>query len=261
MLFWGILAAGALFAGFRIYALFSDQIDYGIPSVLDDAVFSYAQLIGLTAAVFVSLFLGTEYSDGAIRNKVASGCSRINIYLSGFLTVSAASVLSLAAYWAVMLAVGIPLFGFLEMGAGKALLTLLGVLLMTVAFCAVFTFITMNCTSKAANAVVCILLFFVLLVASTYVYARLDAPETIQGYTLGVNGEFVPTQLEPNPKYLQPGPRKVFEFLRDLLPTAQGIQYSIQTFTDPARLMVLSLALFAGFTGAGVALFRKKDLK
>ena len=69
-LFWGTLAVGALFAGFRIYSLFSDQIDYGIPSSLDDAAFSYAQIVGLTAAVFVSLFLGTEYSGGAIRNKV-----------------------------------------------------------------------------------------------------------------------------------------------------------------------------------------------
>lgn len=260
-LFWSILAVGALFAGFRIYALFSDQIDYGIPSLLDDALFNYAQLVGLTVAVFVSLFLGTEYSDGTIRNKVASGCSRLNIYLSGFLTAAAASFLSLAAYWAVMLAVGIPMFGLWEMNTGEVLFTVVGILLMTAAFCAVFTLITMNCSSKATNAVVCILLFFAMLIASTYVYARLDAPETIQGYTFGVNGEFVPTQLEPNPKYLQPGPRAVFEFLRDLLPTAQGIQYSVQEVINPARLLLCSLGLTTVFTGAGIALFQRKDLK
>ena len=143
-LFWAILIIGAAFAGFRIFSLVSDQIDYGIPSNLDDALFTYAQLIGLTAAVFTSLFLGTEYSDGAIRNKVATGCSRVSIYLAGFVTVFAASVLSLAAYWIVVLAAGIPLLDPLRMGAGEVLFTVLGVLLMTAAFCALFTLITMK---------------------------------------------------------------------------------------------------------------------
>ena len=260
-LFWGILAVGALFAGFRIFSLVSDQIDYGIPSNLDDTLFTYAQLVGLTAAVFVSLFLGTEYSDGAIRNKIITGCSRVSIYLAGFVTVFAASVMSLAAYWIVVLAAGIPLLEPLRMGAGETLFTLLGVLLMTAAFCAIFTFVTMNCSSKAANAVVCILLFFVMLVASTYVYARLDAPEFISGYQLSASGEIVPTEPEPNPRYLQPGPRAVYEFFRDLLPTGQSIQYSVQAVTNPVRLLLCSLGLTARFTGAGAALFRRKDLK
>lgn len=260
VLFWAILVIGAAFAGFRIFSLVSDQLDYGILSSLDDALFTYAQLVGLTAAVFVSLFLGTEYSDGAIRNKITSGCSRAAIYLAGFLTTFAASVLSLAAYWIVVLAAGVPLLDPSRMGAGKVLFTLLGVLLMTAAFCAIFTFITMNCSSKAANAVVCILLFFAMLIASTYVYSRLEAPEFVSGYEL-INGELAATEPKPNPRYLQPGPRKVFEFLCDLLPTGQSVQYSVQAVTNPARLLLCSLGVAAVFTGAGTALFRKKDLK
>ena len=260
-LFWGILIIGAGFAGFRVYALFDDQLKYGFPAALDEAMFTYAQLIGLTAAVFVSLFLGTEYSDGAIRNKVASGCSRVAIYLAGFFTVFAASVLSLAAYWIVVLAAGVPLLSPSEMGIAKALFTLLGVLLMTAAFCALFTFITMNCSSKAVNAVVCILLFFAMLVASTYIYARLDAPETYSGYSYSEDGGLVESEPMPNPQYLQPGPRAVYEFLWDLLPTGQGVQYSIQAFTDPVRLFLCSLGIAAVSTGAGAALFRRKDLK
>ena len=258
---WAILVVGAAFAGFRIFSLVSDQIDYGFPSTLDDALFTYAQIIGLTAAVFTSLFLGTEFSDGAIRNKVASGCPRVSIYLAGFLTVFAASVLSLIAYWIVALAAGIPLLEPLRMGAGEVLFTVLGVLLMTGTFCAIFTLITMNCSSKAADAVVCILLFFGMLMASTYVYDRLEAPETVQSYALFVDGQLVPTEPEPNPRYLQPGPRAVFEFFRDLLPTGQSIQYSIQAVTNPVRLLLCSLGVTAVFTGAGAALFRRKDLK
>ena len=260
-LFWGVLAVGVLLAAFRVHTLWRDHVDLGVPSTLDEALFTYAQIIGLTAAVFVSLFLGTEYSDGAIRNKVTSGCSRAAIYLAGLLTVFAASVLSLIAYWIVALAMGIPLLDSSGMGVGKALFTLLGVLLMTAAFCALFTFITMNCSSKAANAVVCILLFFALLVASTYIYARLEAPEFVSNYEISVNGEIMPSEPQPNPQYLQPGPRKVFEFLWDLLPTGQGVQYSIGAVTAPVRLLLCSLGVTAVSTGAGAALFRRKDLK
>lgn len=151
-LFWGILAVGAGFAGFRIYSLLRDQFDYGIPASLDEAIFTYAQLIGLTAAVFVGLFLGTEYSDGTIRNKIVSGCSRLGVYLAGLLTVCTASFLSLAAYWAVAIAVGFPLFGPCQMTPLEILVNVLGILLMTAAFCAVFTFIALNCTRKAASA-------------------------------------------------------------------------------------------------------------
>lgn len=260
-LFWAALAVGAALAGFRVHTLWRDHIDVGVVSTLDEGLFTYAQLVGLTVAVFASLFLGTEYSDGTIRNKVTSGCSRVTIYLSGFLTVSAASVLSLAAYWIVALGMGIPLLEPSQIGAGQALFTVLGILLMTAAFCALFTAITMNCSSKAASAVVCILLFFALLIASTYVYARLDASEFIQGYTLGGDGGLVATEPEPNPRYLQPGPRKVYEFVRDLLPTGQGVQYSVGQVFNPPRLILCSLGLTAVFSGAGAALFRKKDLK
>lgn len=260
-LFWGILAAGAGFAGFRLYSLLGDQMDYGIQASLDEAVFTYAQLIGLTAAVFVSLFLGTEYSDGTIRNKIVSGCSRLEVYLAGLLTVCAAAFLSLAAYWSVAAAVGLPLFGPSRMAPLELLVNGLGILLMTAAFCAIFTFIALNCTRKAAAAVLCILLFFALLVASTYVYSRLDAPEFISGYEMSVNGEIVPTELEPNPRYLQAGQRAAYEFLRDLLPTGQSIQYSVQNVENALRLMGLSAAVTAVFTAAGAVLFRKKDLK
>ena len=45
------------------------------------------------------------------------------------------------------------------------------------------------------------------------------------------------------------------------MPTGQGIQYSNVNFTNPVRLMGLSTAVAVLFTGAGAALFRRKNLK
>ena len=49
-----------------------------------DGMFSNQAVMNLVMAVFVTLFLGTEYSDRTIRNKIISGHSRSTIYLAAF---------------------------------------------------------------------------------------------------------------------------------------------------------------------------------
>ena len=54
--------------------------------------------MGLVAAVFISLFVGSEYSDGTIRNKLVVGHSRMRIYLANLIVCSIACVLISLAY-------------------------------------------------------------------------------------------------------------------------------------------------------------------
>ena len=44
---------------------------------IDGCVFDFVPFMGLVAAIFISLFVGSEYSDGTIRNKLVVGHSRI----------------------------------------------------------------------------------------------------------------------------------------------------------------------------------------
>lgn len=260
-LFWGVIAVSCGFALFRVYALVDDQAVYGIPVVLDDAVFTFATLIGLVAAVFTGLFLGTEYSDGAIRNKVAVGHVRQSIYLANLITTVIVSWVCLGAYLVCTIAAGAPFLGFLKSDLRMAALALAGILLMTAAFCALFTLIAMNCSHKSATAVTCILLFFALLVASTYIFSRLDADEYTTGYTLDANGSIVEMEPELNPRYLRGTQRAVYEFFSNFLPTGQAVLYASQAADHPVRMSLYALLLAAGATAGGIALFRRKDLR
>ena len=132
---------------------------------------------------------------------------------------------------------------------------------MTAAYCAIFTFITMTCSKKSASAVACLLGVFLLLAAAITTLSMLDAPEFIPGYEMSIDGQVAPAKPEPNPAYLTGMKREVYQFLYDLMPTGQGIQYSNVNFTNPLRLMGLSAAVAVLFTGAGAALFQRKDLK
>lgn len=270
-LFWASLAVfvalGALVAAEQFRFQVSMGTDLSVPEVaqakalLEGQFFQYATFVGILASVLISLFLGTEYSDGAIRNKILAGHSRAAIYFAGLITGFAASALCMVGYMLSCLGVGAPLLGWFTKPAGLLVTAVIGSVLMLVAFCAIFTFVAMNCSKKSTSVVICLLGVFFLLFAAGYLYGRLEAPEFVQGYEMGVNGQIVATKPEPNPLFLQGMERQVYQLLYDLLPTGQAIQYSSLTFLDPVRLMAMALAVTAAFTGGGLLLFQRKDLK
>ena len=49
---------------------------------MDKMMLNYINIIGLFMAMFTSLFIGTEYDYGTIRNKIIVGHSRTSIYFS-----------------------------------------------------------------------------------------------------------------------------------------------------------------------------------
>ncbi len=52
---------------------------YDMSVTFDSVFFASHIVIGLLIAAFCSLFVGTEYSDGTIRNKLMVGCNRRDI--------------------------------------------------------------------------------------------------------------------------------------------------------------------------------------
>ena len=263
ILFWGTLALSFGFGVWVAVVQVMEQMKYG--GFEDSPAFArYTSVIGLVIAVFVSLFFGTEYSDGTIRNKLITGQSRVSIYLANLIVAAACSLLFEIAYLIACFAVGTPfmssgLLRFLEVKPMVFWLTLAGTLVLTLAYSALFLLITMNCARKTISAVSCILLAFLLLIAGLYLNGRLEAPEYISDYMF-INGDIVQSEPEPNPQYLRGAEREVYQFLYDFTPGGQTVQYSMAE--GNLHLMpVYSLIILIVSTGAGAALFRRKDLK
>ena len=131
---------------------------------------------------------------------------------------------------------------------------------MVAAWCALYTAVILNCSRKSASAVSCMLLYLLLFMAATWVFAKLDAPEFLPMYDLTVGGE-ISSVMEPNPAYLVPDQRPFYEFLLDLNPMGQAIQYIDVSPAHPLQLALCSLGTVAVTTAAGAVLFQRKDLK
>ena len=250
-----MFGAGAFFPAMR----YIDMQKSGYINNIDNGFFACALFIGVVMAVFCSLFIGTEYSDGTIRNKVVIGQKRTSIYLSNLIICALVSVVMCAAFFIAYLCIGIPLLGFFEMDIKQVLLFTLAVFVLAIAFASIFTLISMLNHNKAITAVVCILLAFLLLFAGAQFNKMLNEPETNMGLMMTDNGQEY--QEIPNPNYLEGGERKVVQFLYDFVPGGQALQCVSLEANNITVLPAYSLIIIVLTTGFGVFFFKKKELK
>lgn len=252
------------------YGVFMQTMNYltsiasGEVPQIDDLFFSFAIWTGILLSAFISLFLGTEYSDGTIRNKLVIGHRRHDIYLSNLIVCITAGAVMCAINLVVSFAVGIPLMGGFDTGAELVFATCIGILITAAAFASICTMISMLCQNKAAAAVINILLIFLLLFVSLYIRAWLEAPETVttQSVVMGENGgSSMTTEEVPNPVYLSGTARETCEFINDLLPTGQAVQFTNMEAENIPLLCSYSVVITAAAAGAGTLLFTKKDIR
>lgn len=239
------------------------EIRLGVFNSIDPVFGQFAMFIGIVLAIFCSFFVGKEYSDGTIRNKIICGKKRTDIYLANFITCTAVSLMLCIAFFLPYLGIGIPLLGSFHMEKEIVFWLFLTVIFLSIAFASIYNLIAMLSTSKAVTAAVCILLAFLFLYMGFQLKGMLNQPEIIDGTAYDENGvAYQEVEDFPNPEYLQGGERQVVRFLCNLIPGGQVAQCVGRGSVDElSELPVYSLGVILITTGVGVFVFRKKDLK
>lgn len=259
-----VFYAGLIFmAGFALLMQLSNynMMKDGTEISLDANFFNAVPFAGIVTAAFSALFIGTEYSDGTIRNKVLVGHKRRDIYFSNLIVCIVAIFIMYAVHWIVYVAVGTPIFGWMHMETKAILLLILCVMLVVMAISSIFTLIVMLNQNKAVVSVVSVLLAFILLFTSSYILNRLNEPEYYGGYVMNESRQVVKVEPEKNERYISGTTRAVYEFFNDFLPGGQQLQIASYEVEKPWHLMGYSASIAVIMTAAGVLLFRKKDLR
>ncbi len=255
-----LMAAAGLF---EIVMVWMDRRAGGGPPVFDSALASAAPLAALALAAVAPLYIGSEYGDGTMRNKIIAGHGRAAVYLS-LLAATAIGGWLLAAVWsaaylipgAILLQAGHPFAVYVRM--------FLVIMLLLAAFAALFTFLSVTAGSRAGAAVVCLLVVFALMLQGTLVRARLEEPAYYIAYALDPAdpGAGLREDTEvPNPGYLPEGSfrRALFEFFDEFMLGGQSIGLT-EKLDDAAKMIAFDLIWIAAASGAGAALFRRRDL-
>ena len=249
-----MLVAGIAFP--LIY--YFDLRDYTPAMSFEQYFTDYSVYAVAVLAAFAALFIGTDYSDGTLRNKLIAGNKRACVYLSNLLVQVFVGLALCAAYLVPFLIIALNLIGDMP-DDGYAYIAIS--LAMIVSFAAIFTLASMLSSSKARSVVVCFVCAVVLLYGGIFVSGKLHEPEFYSTYYTDADGN-MEQEDTPNPNYVGGNLRKVLTVVNDVNPGGQAIGvFTMEEGLEAVRLAEYDLALSVLVTGVGMVLFKKKDLK
>lgn len=232
----------------------------------DGFAFSGILYIMFAIAALVPIFVGTEYSDGTIRNKLMVGCKRTEIYLANFIVCTVADIIILLSFIVACLGVGYIIFRATSLTAEQTVLFTLSQCVTMIGFSAILVLLSMLIQSKAGSAVTVLIMTVIMFFSAMIIESGLHQPEYYEDYreTI-VNEETGEVTMKPeyvkNPDYLSGTKRKVYECLNNILPVSQFYQVTNGNDENLGIMAVYSVIIVVLANGAGIILFRKKNLK
>lgn len=242
--------------GLAIFTLFRHE-----ETKLDVLINEFIMYIGLLIAIFVSIFVGKEYSQGIIRNKIIVGHSRISIFFSNLIISIITSSLCEIIYLVLVFLIGIPLFGQMQMPLSQFALVILNTILVIISFCSIFNFIAMICSEITISTTICIILFIAMYVAQGSFGLIANNNKYINHTYTDENGNTHIISQEPDPNY--PGDQKVKQakIIYLSIPQGQAMEIGNNDLESLQQMPIYSISLIVIINILGVYIFSKKELK
>ncbi len=208
---------------------------YSILATWDYYFFCGAPYMPVAYAVFISIFVGTDYADGTLRNKLVVGHTRTHVYLANLGVCFVAGLLFMMAWFAGGFS-GLFWFESLRMGAGKFCIYICVAIGFTASFTALFTWISMMSKDKTRT------LIFTLAAWLGLIFAASGIGECL------------------NMLSMEQAVCRIGICLFELIPAGQTMLMHDVQIEHPIRLLVFSLVFTVYAILSGLAAFRKKDI-
>ena len=270
-IFWGIIV---ITLGITSVLLFNTIINNQgeTKESIDRLLVMYMYFIGIAMAIFTSLFVGTEYSDGVLRNKIVIGHSRKHIYLADLITSIIVGLCIQLIYMLIVAVIGIPIFGTLQMTIEKFLFVIIDIVIIIITYASIFTCITLLCSDITVSTVSCMILVLIMFIASMALSSTANTMKYRETYIQTENGE-IEVHQKLNPDYPGDLKKNVAKTILYCLPTGQTSQiisqiskkpFQITNYMSDAELKTVflySVGVTIVITGVGMYFFKRKDLK
>ena len=219
-------------------------------------------IVGAIMAVFSAFYIGSEYDNGTIRNKLNVGCTRSSIYLANLIVVVSAGIIFTITHIMASVVVGLPFLGRLMLDAlapiGWRIPT---AIVMLLCYAAVFTFIAMQDSNKSRSLIISFVFALVIIIGGMYVYSALQEPEFTTRMVMQEDGSYLRQEGIPNSNYIRGTVRTVYTFIEACIPSTQGLNIARSEGVFSSLAIICQLCVTIVTTAAGVTLFKKKDIK
>lgn len=272
-IFLGLVILTIIIAVFMLVSEYLNNIKYssvfGISSNTTDILLTnFINIIGFFIAIFTSLFVGAEYSDGTIRNKIVAGHSRKNIYLSNLIVSILVGIFLELIYLIIVSIVSIPIFGLVQMSFLQLAVILLDIIMIIIVYSSIFNFIALICSNITISTVSSLLLILIMFVIDMLLSPTANSTEYIQKNKVmdeqgNITYEIVKNEDYPG-KIIQTTCKTIINFN----PVNQAIEISgnkinmnEEDFNNMKVYPLYSLGLIIIITAIGIYLFNIKELK
>lgn len=213
---------------------------------LGDVFFGFTTFNCIFLPIFISSFVGTEYSDGGIKNKIIKGHTRTNIYLSNLLT----SVIVCFIY-SIIFIISINIMGLIwgnhiAISLDAFLILLLDAVMLNIFTSSLFTFIALSIPNKTSSSI----MSFVVVIWSIMLTINIDQK---LHYAIGTL-------------------KKYYQFILNIIPFGQANQINdffvpdgkiiemIDITSNHQTLWIFSLCLIIIINLCGIIMINKKEL-
>lgn len=243
--FWLALFFMAASTTVLVIATYNMLTEYGYdPSqyTIEATMFCMLPGIGIVNAIWLHLFIGSDYDEGTIRNKFICGHTRCAIFFSHWLVASSGALVTLLASLSLGVCLSWYFFRSFMLSTADLALALTSCVLLTVAYAAINVALAMNISRKSSSVVCGMIVMIGMSTFTSFLEVELSSV-LVSGWT--------PVTLKDH----------LILLLYDLLPSGQCSQLNAMMFDHLARWPLYSLILIVLVTAAGYLLFRQKDIK
>lgn len=243
--FWLALFFMAASTTVLVIATYNMLTEYGYDPgayTIEASMFCMLPGIGIINAIWVHLFIGSDYDEGTIRNKFISGHTRRAIFFSQWLVASAGALIILAASLVLGTVLSAHYFQTFALDVSNLCWLFLSCAMLTVAYAAINVALAMNISHKASSVVCGMIVMLVLSIAASII-------------------DSIITDITVYGKAVSPLTEKLVFFFYDFLPSGQCVQVNNMMFERADLWPLYSLILIVLVTAAGFLLFKRKDIK
>lgn len=243
--FWLALFFMAASTTVLVIATYNMLTEYGYdPSqyTIEATMFCMLPSVGIVNAIWLHLFIGSDYDQGTIRNKFICGHTRRAIFFSHWLIASAGALIILAASLVLGTVLSAHYFQTFALDVSNLCWLFLSCAMLTVAYAAINVALAMNISHKASSVVCGMIVMLVLSIAASII-------------------DSIITDITVYGKAVSPLTEKLVFFFYDFLPSGQCVQVNNMMFERADLWPLYSLILIVLVTAAGFLLFKRKDIK
>ncbi len=272
-IFLGLVILTIIIAVFMIVSEYLNNIKYssvfGISSnTTDILLMKFINIIGFLIAIFTSLFVGAEYSDGTIRNKIVAGHSKKNIYLSNLIVSILVGIFLELIYLIVISIFSIPIFGLVQMNFSQLAVILLDIIMIIIVYSSIFNFIALICSNITISTVSSLLLILIMFVIDMLLSPTANSTEYIQKNIVMDEKGNVTYEVVKNEDYPGKLVQTICKTISNFNPVSQAIEISgnkinmnEEDFNNMKVYPLYFLGLIIIITAIGIYLFNIKELK